>query len=311
MKNQQDNVEKGNMGQKKKNQRNAESDNIKQNQIEQVLRETLQNEAEAIEKEVEVSDIGDISEKQKQEIQKRLKERIARYETETSGELTDMDIYAKLSKEDREALELGRKMKEEKRHVHQKRTRKMYVALAAALIMVLAIGMTSMGGPERIVSVVKQAIGGREVTQMDSDETNMILENEDEEKAYQTVEDNFGIAPVKFIKPLEKMQFIQMNLDEDLQVAELIYRYEEKNLVYIISADYMNSSFGIDVEDTIIEEDTIINSGNEIKLTVYQIEEDSSEKCAAKFEYRGLEYFLVGAIKKEDFEIILKNLYFL
>lgn len=326
MKNQQDNVGKGNMGQQKSNQSNAKIDDMKQensnqsntkiddmkqNNIEQVLREELQNEAGAIEKEIEASEVEDISEKQKLAIQKKLQERIARYEMETSAELTDMDIYAKLSKEDREALELGRKIKEEKRYVRKKRTRKMYVALAAALIMVLAIGMTSMGGPERIVSVVKQAIGGREVTKVNSDENNMILENEDEEKAYQEIEEVFGAKPVRLNNTMEGIKFVQMDLDENMQVAELMYRYDEKNMLYIASANYGGASFGIDVEDKIIEQEKVFNSGNEIELTVYEIEEDNSERCMAKFTYHGLEYFLIGTIEKEEFKIILENLYFL
>ncbi|MGN0332369.1 MAG: hypothetical protein ACI4D9_04990, partial [Lachnospiraceae bacterium] len=100
--------------------------------IAQTLKEGLQNEAEAIREEIRNADIEDISDEQKEAIQKKLQAKIAQYETEFSDELTDMDIYAKLSKEDREALELGRKMKERQQRVRKKRSRKLYFALAAA-----------------------------------------------------------------------------------------------------------------------------------------------------------------------------------
>lgn len=279
--------------------------------IAQTLKEGLQNEAEAIREEIRNADIEDISDEQKEAIQKKLLAKIAQYETEFSDELTDMDIYAKLSKEDREALELGRKMRECQQRVRKKRSRKLYFALAAAIVLVLAIGMTSMGGAERIVSVVKQAIGDREVTKINSDENSMVIENEDEEKAYQEIKDIFGVEPAKFIKTTGKIRFVQMDLDEKLQIAKLLYKYDEENLIYIISADYLGSSFGIDIEDQVIKEEVLNINGQDIKLVTYRTEKNKDIKCSANFNYQGLQYFLIGIINEKDFKIILKDLYFL
>lgn len=279
--------------------------------IAQTLKEGLQNEAEAIREEIRNADIEDISDEQKEAIQKKLQAKIAQYETEFSDELTDMDIYAKLSKEDREALELGRKMREWQHRVRKKRSRKLYFALAAAIVLVLAIGMTSMGGPERIVSVVKQAIGGREVTKVtSSDEDYIMMESEDEEKSYQKIKDVFGVEPVKFINAPKRLKFIQMDFDENLQVAKLLYYYNDKNIIYIISAEYLGSSFGIDVEDEIAEKEEINIEGNVIELTVYDVKETKEKKCSANFKYKGLEYFMIGKVEKEEFILILNNLYF-
>lgn len=284
-----------------------------QDNIEYVLREELKREGREIQKEIDASDIEDLSESKQAEILAKLQERIARHEKESemeaAAELTDMDIYARLSAEDREALELGRKVKEERRYARKRRTWKMYAAVAASIILVFTVGMTSMGGPERIVSVVKQAIGGREVTKVNS-EGNMVMENEDEEKAYQEIEDTFGVEVTRFNNSIEGISFIQMDLDETLQVAKLLYRYEEENILYLITANFSNASFGIDVEDKIIEQEIVYKSGNEIELTVYEIEKNKGEKCAAKFKYRDLEYYLVGTIEKEKFKKILENLYF-
>lgn len=278
--------------------------------IAQTLREGLQNEAEAIREEIRNADIEDISDEQKEAIQKKLQAKIAQYETEFSDELTDMDIYAKLSKEDREALELGRKMRERQQRVRKKRSRKLYFALAAAIVLVLAIGMTSMGGAERIVSVVKQAIGGREVTKINSDENNMVIENEEQEKAYQKVKEIFEIEPVKILNAPDDVQFVEMDLDENLQVATLLYDYNGKNVIYIISADYLGSSFGIDVEDKIVEKEKLNVEGTVIELTIYDVKETKEIKCSANFKYKGLEYFLVGKVDEEEFKEILNNLYF-
>ncbi|MGN1167263.1 MAG: DUF4367 domain-containing protein [Lachnospiraceae bacterium] len=281
-----------------------------QENMEQILRDELHSEADAIREEIRASDIEDISEDQKEAIQKQLQKRIAQYEAECSDELTDMDIYAKLSKKDREALEIGRKVQERQKRVHKKRSRKMYLALAAALVLVLAIGMTSMGGAERITKVIKKAIGGREVTKVTSDENNKVIENEDEEKAYQEIKDTFGVEPVKLVSVLKEMKFIQMDLDENLQIGKLLYNYNGENMIYIISADYRGASFGIDVEDEIVDQEEISINGNNVELTIYEVKTTKKVKCSANFKYKGLEYFLVGKVSKKEFMIILNNLFF-
>ena len=48
---------------------------------------------------------------------------------------------------------------------------KIYLALAAVIVCVLAMGITSMGGPERIVRMMTQNVGDREVDQVDSNHT--------------------------------------------------------------------------------------------------------------------------------------------
>ena len=287
--------------------------------VENIIKTEIDKEADAIRREINDAGVEDISKEQEEAILQKLEKRIEKQakaqgreaqDSEFSEELAVDDIYAKLSKEDREALELGRKMKEKQKRTRKKRSMKLYVALAAALIMMLAIGMTSIGGAERISEVIKQVVGDREVTKVNSDESNMVLENEDEEKAYQEIKDTFGVEPVLITNAPEGMQFVQMNLDEDMQVAELLYQYNGKNMVYIISVNYRDSSFGIDMEDAVYKKEVIKNDGTSIDLTVYDLEEAGGTKCVAQFAHKGYEYVLVGMMKEDDFELILKNLYF-
>lgn len=274
--------------------------------LEQVIKEDLYREAEAIQKEVGVSKAEDVSDDLKKDIRRKLQQRIDTYEEE--------QIYAGLSEKDREALKLGRKLQAEKKTSKETRRKKMWkmcVASAAAVVLVLGIGMTSMGGPERIVSMIEQAVGGRKVVQVDSDEKRRVSENEDEEQAYQEVKDKFGAEPVRMYNQKKNMKFTRMNLDENLQVAEMVYQYDEKILLYMISAGYCDSSFGFDTDDEIIDKEIIEVVGNNIELTVYRVKKTGEIKCSAYFTYKKLEYFLTGKLKKEDFELILKNLYFL
>ena len=81
----------------------------------------------------------------------------------------------------------------------KKRNIRRIVALAAVLILVMAVGMTSFGGPERMLQFMKSSVGGRKVSQVDSSDKNKIIEEEDEEKAYEKIAEEFGIEPVRII----------------------------------------------------------------------------------------------------------------
>ena len=107
----------------------------------------------------------------------------------------------------------------------KKRNIRRIVALAAVLILVMAVGMTSIGGPERMLQFMKSSVGGRQVSKVNSSDKNKIIEEEDEEKAYEKIEKEFGIAPVRLWWYPENMEFENMILDTDIQVAEVDYLY--------------------------------------------------------------------------------------
>lgn len=273
--------------------------------LEKVIKDDLYREAEAVQKEVNASGTEEVSDTLKDDIRSKLQKRIDDYEEERA--------YAGLSEKDREALELGRRLQEERfaaKNVRRKRRWKIYAATAAAVVLVFMAGITSMGGAERIASVIEQVVGGRKVVKVNSDEGNKVSENEDEEKAYQEIKDTFEVEPVRLATQKKGIKFIQMNSDKKLQVTEMIYQYNGKNLLYVVSAGYYDSSFGFDADDKIIERETVKVGGNNIELIVYQVKGTEAIKCSARFTYQKLEYFLTGKIEKEDFELILKNLYF-
>ena len=147
-----------------------------------------------------------------------------------SEDMKRMDAYAELSEEDQEALRLGREMlknQSEEKKIYtirrKKRNIRRIVALAAVLILVMAVGMTSFGGPERMLQFMKSSVGGRQVSKVNSSDKNKIIEEEDEEKAYEKIEKEFGIAPVRLWWYPENMEFENMILDTDIQVAEVDY----------------------------------------------------------------------------------------
>ena len=292
------------------------------------LKECIAREFEEIAKEEEESLEKDTSlvvpEGTKEAVLARLKEQMREYQREQAeNEAREREeAINNLSEEDRRALELGRKMLKaevgtadtsEKKVHYRRKPLKTYLALAAVIVCVLAMGITSMGGPERVVRMVRQAVGDRDVEPVDSNKTdkqNKIIEGEAEEEAYQKIRDTFDTDVVKVFVCLPDMKFDTMNLDEKKQVAELYYTYQKRKIVYIVNTGYRESSWGIDIEDSIEKEYSKEINGCNMNIVVYKVENSNQSRCVSKFKYEGVEYFMMGLMEEGDFEKILKNLVF-
>ena len=283
----------------------------KKDQLEEMLKEEfdrIAREEEAF-REDEVS----MPEGAQENIYAVIQEKIREREQEKENEY----LYSQLSEDDMKALELGRKIMEEEAEgerrvkvARKKRRVRLYVALAAALVLTMAAGVTSMGGPERIIQMMKRAVGDREITQIDSDENKRGLE--DEERAYQEIKEVFGVDPVKVIPVSTYMEFESMEIDEEFQTAELFYKSYEERIIYLINASYEKGSLGIDMEDEIVDKSFKEIQGREIEIIKYEVPEGSDNpRFMAHFKDRGLEYFLIGTLEEEYFEKILENLYFM
>ena len=189
------------------------------------------------------------------------------------------DLYANMSEEDRKALEIGRRVMEEAARmqkggkvVHKKKRVRVYVGIAAALVLAMAVGVTSMGGPEKVIRLMTQMVGDRELERVDSGEDNLSIVNEDEDEAYRKIEEEFGIVPVKVMLVSEDMKFINMKLDEFLQTAELYYDYKGKKLSYLISASHTKGALGFEVADEVMDEYIMDVHGKKVKIKKYQVE---------------------------------------
>lgn len=289
----------------------------KKDQLKEILKDQLNKEAKQIEEEVGLNDNEEIPNELKIRMKNALDQKIRERE-KRSEDMKRTDAYAKLSEEDQEALRLGREMlknQSEEKKIYTMRRKKSnirrIVALAAVLILVMAVGMTSIGGPERLLQFMKSSVGGRKVSQVDSSDKNKIIEEEDEEKAYEKIEKEFGIAPVRLWWYPENMEFENMILDTDIQVAEVDYLYKDKKIEYFVSASYGEVSWGYDNEDKKIDYYCEQVKSTDIEVTEYETPETERNRYVAEFEYKKLHYCLSGELTKEEIENILKNLYFL
>lgn len=274
--------------------------------LEEIIREELHKEAEETRRTVEASETEELSRDRKEAMRQNLKEQIDEYKKEK--------VYEQLSPEDREDLELGRQIRREREEAQEKKGRKRFgkiaLNLAAVLALVSVLGITSVGGPARLVEMVRTMVGEREVIKVNSDEENLKIAEEREEEAYQKIKDAFGVDPVKIIVRPKQLKFAKLNLDQELQIAEMYYQYNEENVVYFVNASYANTSWGVDAEDVVIDSYNKKRSGQEIEIQEYQIEGTEQKRYSASYTFNGVEYFLIGTMSKADFELIIENLHF-
>ena len=200
---------------------------------------------------------------------------------------------------------------DEKKHRFR---RKAYLSrVAAAVVIVLlagGIGVTSFGGPERLMEMMKRNVGSREVEQVDSNKDNLVIKEENEEEAYQKIKDELGIEPVRIVDRPNGFKYEEAKLEKDAQISEILYQYKGENILYTISMAQSNNSWGIDLEDKEVKKYTKKIKGVNMSIHEYITLESKKRRYVAKFKYSGVGYYLTGVMPKEDFNNILKKLYF-
>ena len=288
--------------------------------LEQTIKEDLEKEAQEILKALETSDVDELSDEKQIELKKKIDKKIEDYEFEK--------ICNGLPEEYQDALRAGMELKKQEsaigqkdetdgeeagkntRRVRKKKSLRVYVALAAVMIMVLAVSISSVGDGRSLMKTIKSMVGEREVVKVNSGEDNYVIEVENEEEAYQTIRDKLGIKPVQITDTPIKARFQKAVIEDELKVAEIYYQYQGDSITYIINGDRAKNSIGVNVEDEILENYTLEVEGILINVQGREISSTKQTRYYASFSYKNIKYFLVASIKQEEFEQILKNLYF-
>lgn len=285
-------------------------------QFKALLEKQMRREAEQIEEELENNpEIAGLS--PDDSAKEKLYEKIEEYERQQA--------VRRLSPEDQEALRLGRQIQKEKALERKntvdsksgsghgkKRFFKRLAGVAAVFVIVAAVGITGVGGPDRVMEVAQKLFGGREITRVNSDEEDILDSGEnEEEEAYQKIKEKLEIEPVRIANNSVGIDFKYMNIDVDLRVANMFYEKEGEIVSYIINCSREDGVWAADIDDLLIQEYEY--SLNKVRVLVqeYQILETKKEKYSAKFDYQDVHYQLTGIMTKEEMEEILNNLHFL
>lgn len=263
--------------------------------VDNMSKEELEKEMEQILAELELDPEEETWEPPK-ELHDKVMEEIRRREDEKAR--------TQLSDEDKELLRYGRMYKKQLKH-------RKYWVLAAVLVMVLAVGMTSVGGPERLVQMMTRGLSGRSQNVINSDDGSIIeAVNLSEEQAYEEIEEKFGFYPIRLDYLPAGIVFEELQIWEEIQEARFLYVQEDRiRAQFHIKADNRTSSQGFDVEDQELKSYAAIYFDTEIEITKYKVKETGELRWRAAFVYQDVGYnLLVTDVTQAEFEAMLESL---
>lgn len=282
-------------------------------EVKQFLQEEMEKEKERLLAEVKQDEtLQDIE--VPDEIEERLFAQIHAYEEEQrkSGKeecgAERASEASEMSAEDAELIRLGRMYR-------RRRRLGKYIVLAAVLVMVLAIGMTSLGGPEKVIRMITEAVnGGGSRVKMNTDDGSVhSVAIADEREAYQMIKDKWNLDVVELSYLPQGVAFKKAEIDELFQVAYFLYQKEgEIKIHYQITVGHMPGSYVSEEED---EEEycaTKMVQGVPVTITKQAGEDGKSERWTIRFEWQNAQYTIfVFDEKLEEVNKIVENLIFL
>lgn len=195
----------------------------------------------------------------------------------------------------------------------RKKKRRTYVlvGIAAVLIMMLGSVMTAVGSKSYGKLSWDEKIGdenatGIDVEDMESKET----EDIDEISVYKEIKKKLGFSPVRMLYKPKQMILKKYIIDEEQESAVLLFQYNNQIIKYSMYKNDLDSSYGKKEVDDLIDEYEIENSNGIAKVEEYRIKSAEEKRFIGKFEDSDIHYQLKGCMKKEEFDDILKNLFF-
>lgn len=248
------------------------------------LKEEVDREAQDIEKEVESrDDLDDI--KVSEDMETSLFNKIQEYEYD----------------------------KRVKKAVHRsKKKRRLFLALAAVLILVCGSVMTGTGS-KSYWKVLWDRVAGDEnlsvvnVENMDAQEAVDL----DEVQVFKEIQTEIGIYPVRLIYMPKGMKLTEYELDKEQKRAVLFYKYDNQIVQYSMYMNDLDSSYGRIEPDKLTDEYKMQLKNNiNVDVKEYSIDGYEVNRYEASFEYMDAQYQLIGSMEKEEFDKIIQNLFF-
>ena len=202
--------------------------------------------------------------------------------------------------------------KRHKKVIRKKKKSKLVIgALAAVLILVCGSVMTSVGSKSYWKTLWNDSNGdeqnnGIDVENLESIET----EDIDESAVYKEIAKVMGNYLVRLEYKPKGMMLKRYTVDGDQRRATLFYKYENEIIRYTMYMNSKDSSLGQKAIDKLLDEYIVMNGEKEINVKEYEIKDQKGKRYIAEFEDKGIQYQLKGVMEKEEFEKILKNLFF-
>ena len=202
--------------------------------------------------------------------------------------------------------------KRHKKVVRKKKKSKLVIgALAAVLILVCGSVMTSVGSKSYWKTLWNKEAGDETLSYVDVENMETM-----ETKDFEVLELDKEIAKVigdywvRIEYKPKDMVLTRYTIDGDQRRATLFYKYENEIIRYTMYMNSKDSSLGQKAVDKLLDEYIVMNGERKINVKEYEVKNKKEKRYIAEFEDKGIQYQLKGVMKKDEFEKILKNLFF-
>lgn len=189
------------------------------------------------------------------------------------------------------------------------RKKKVWIALVAVLVLLLAVGTTSVGSKSYLKEMWDKRFGNNDVdvtsvADMESSE----LKDVEEVTVYREIKEKLGFDAVRLRGLPYGMILDGYQVDEDAGMAKIFYLYEGEMIQYKIYASNIDSSYGKHPTDKLEDAFSVDNGTQSIDVEEYLVENKKQKRYYAEFDDKDVKYQLKGIMDRSDFEEILKNL---
>lgn len=201
--------------------------------------------------------------------------------------------------------------RKEKVCYRRKKAKYWVVSLVAVLVIVLGVGVNSVGSKSywkmiREIFVDDTPLNVVNVDDMEKQDS----EDIDEITVYREIKDKLNINPVRIFYKPDDMKLVEFGISEEILTAQLLFKYQDETIRYVIYINDVDSSWGQKEEDNKVDEYSVSVNKIEITIEEFQVSRALNNRQTANFEYEGVHYQLSGVMERAEFKKMLEKLYF-
>lgn len=200
-----------------------------------------------------------------------------------------------------------------KKAVHRSRKkRRLFLALAAVLILVCGSVMTGTGSKSYWKVLWDRVAGDEEANIINvKDMESEVTDDWNEIQVFNEIRKETGIFPVRLGYMPETFFFTGYELDKEQNRAIIFYKYNRQIIRYSMYMNNSDSSHGQTELDDLIDEYQIETQNKiNVDIKVYTVDDSDENRYVAEFEYVDAQYRIMGIMEKEEFNKIIENLIF-
>lgn len=203
--------------------------------------------------------------------------------------------------------------KRHKKVVRKKKKSKLVIgALAAVLILVCGSVMTSVGSKSYWKTLWNKEAGDETLSYVDVENMEtMESEDIDEIEVDKEITKVMGTSLVKMQYKPKNMILKKYSVDSEQRRATLLFQYGDQVIRYTMYTNSKDSFLGQKTVDNLTNEYEIENGGKKIQIKEYEVKNKKEKRYIAEFECKDIQYQLKGIMEKEEFDKIIKNLFFM